>query len=1085
VLFRAMRFWVILLVVTFVSGVCFAQIPTERPDPYKPVLDRLASLTVLPATEWRFHADLPHPEDPAVSDASWQPVKVDEKWVTGPRALRQTITIPDKFNGYGVQGGRIKLDLNVSSDGPLVLSVFSNGSLVYHGNEDEQQPILLTDNAQPGQKFVIAVRVDADAVSTRIARSQLLLEPPSDRPDPGLLRMQILAAQPLIAAYVDRRREREAELKAAVGAIDLSALDRGDQTGFDTSLRGAQTKLEVLRPWLQQFTIHAIGNSHIDMAWLWPWTETVEVVRNTFQSVLDLMREYPDFKFTMSSARTYEWIEEKYPAMFHEIEQRVKEGRWEVVGGMWVEPDLNMPAGESLVRQILVGKRYFQKKFGVDIKIGWNPDSFGYNWQLPQIYKKSGMDYFVTQKLIWAHEFTYFPYKMFWWEAPDGSRLLTYFPHDYAEGIEGSHMALDLSQWAPAIYGQNVAIGPETMHLYGVGDHGGGPTRTMLDNATQLMSPGVVYPKFEFGTAQGFFNDLQKKLPSMTVPTWRDELYFEYHRGVFTTQAETKRRIRRNEEAMLNAEKFSSVAMLYGRRYPQDELNRDWKRLLFDHFHDIMPGSGIAVNYLDAKRNLEDVNRSATQITQGALGDITARINTQGTGVPVVVFNSLSWPQTEVIETEAQLPTPAKQIEVVDSAGKAAQAQLLSVDPQTHRTRFLLLANTPAFGYQTYFVRAAAKPSAITRPVKASADSLENEFIRVKVDPQTGCMTSLFDKRTNTEALAPAETDSGGPKDRVCGNLLQAFVDKPKKWDAWNIDADFENQHTDLIKADEVKLIENGPMRAVLRVKQHFQNSSFIQDITIYAGVPRVDVNMQADWHEKHILLKVAFPLSAHNDRATFEIPYGSIQRPTTRNTPAEKAKFEVPALRWADLSDAKNGFSLLNNCKYGYDVKGNVLRLSLLRSPEWPDPHADEGHHAFTYSLYPHAGSWREAQTIRRGYELNYGMSAMQVSHHEGTLPAQHSFLQLRADNVVLTAVKNAEDNDGVVLRFYEWAGKEGDVYIQLPPGARSASETDLMERPTGALAIQNGSTTIHTKPYEIKTLKVQFAEGSGTGTE
>lgn len=310
-------------------------------------------------------------------------------------------------------------------------------------------------------------------------------------------------------------------------------------------------------------------------------------------------------------------------------------------------------------------------------------------------------------------------------------------------------------------------------------------------------------------------------------------------------------------------------------------------------------------------------------------------------------------------------------------------------------------------------------------------------------------------------------------------------MDKPKRWDAWNIDADFENQRTDLMKADEVKLIESGPMRAVLRVKQHFQNSSFIQDITVYAGVPRVDVNMQADWHEKHILLKVAFPLSAHSERATFEIPYGSIQRPTTRNTPAEKAKFEVPALRWADLSDAKTGFSLLNNCKYGYDVKGNVLRLSLLRSPDWPDPHADEGHHVFTYSLYPHAGSWRDAQTIRRGYELNYGLTAMAVSHHQGTLPAQHSFLQLRADNVVLTAVKNAEDNDGVVLRFYEWAGKEGDVAIQLPPGARSASETDLMERATGALAVQNGSTTIHTKPYEIKTLKVQFVDASGTGTK
>ena len=338
------------------------------------------------------------PKIPSIGDASWQLVKSDDKWTDGSRVLRRTIEIPEKINGYAVQGGRLRLDLNIASDGPLVLSVFSNGSLVYHGNEDEQQPILLTTDAQPGQKFVIAVRVDADTVPTRIARSQVLLEAPSDRPDPGLLRMQILAAQPIIAAYGEERRVREAQLKAAAGAIDFAALDRGDQTAFDSSLRETQNKLEVIRPWLKQFTIRAVGNSHIDMAWLWPWTETVEVVRNTFRSVLDLMREYPDFKFTMSSARTYEWMEEKYPAMFQEIEQRIKEGRWEVIGGMWVEPDLNMPGGESLVRQILVGKRYFKDKFGVDVKIGWNPDSFGYNWQLPQIYKKSGMDYLRDPK---------------------------------------------------------------------------------------------------------------------------------------------------------------------------------------------------------------------------------------------------------------------------------------------------------------------------------------------------------------------------------------------------------------------------------------------------------------------------------------------------------------------------------------------------------------------------------------------------------------------------------------------------------------------------------------------------------------
>ena len=337
----------------------------------------------------------------------------------------------------------------------------------------------------------------------------------------------------MVTAFPDGKAEHEAILEASAKAVDLNALDHGDQDAFDASLRQAQSKLDTLRPWLQQYTIRAVGNSHIDMAWLWPWTETVEVVHNTFRSALDLMREYPDFKFTMSSARTYSWMEEKYPDMFKEIQQRVKEGRWEIVGGMWVEPDLNMPGGESLVRQILVGKRYFQEKFGVDVKIGWNPDSFGYNWQLPQIYKKSGIDTFVTQKLMWAHEFTVFPYKMFWWEAPDGSRLLTYFPHDYAMGIDPVQLGKDASIWLPAIYGTNPPPKSEMMHLYGVGDHGGGPTRTMLDNATRWMKPDVVFPNLELSRADTFFSDLQPKLPNMQVPVWRNELYFEYHRGVF------------------------------------------------------------------------------------------------------------------------------------------------------------------------------------------------------------------------------------------------------------------------------------------------------------------------------------------------------------------------------------------------------------------------------------------------------------------------------------------------------------------------------------------------------------------------
>jgi alpha-mannosidase len=1083
------RWMVCALLALAVTSTCAAQQTSNNGDPYKPTVDRLESLTTLPLSDWRFHADVSHPEDPSFDDSSWETMQVGDKWSTGPRVLRRWIEIPEKVNGYAVQGSRAKLDLrfdfNWNNKGPVTIAVFSNGSLVSRGDDDMQQPIPLTENAQPGQKFLIAVRIDAPEVETLFHHAQLTIEPVG-RPDPAMLRTEILAAKPMIAAYEEGRAERLQQLDAAVKSINFSPLDNNDQSGFDASLRQSQSKLQALNPWLKQFTVRAIGNSHIDMAWLWPWTETVEVVRNTFQSVLDLMREYPDFKFTMSSARTYEWMQEKYPDMFEQIKQRVKEGRWEVIGGMWVEPDLNMPDGESLVRQILVGKRYFQKNFGADIKIGWNPDSFGYNWQLPQIYKKSGIDYFVTSKLLWATDYTKFPYRLFWWEAPDGSRLLTYFPHEYANQFEAEQITKDLALYAPSIYGSKFNDSPQMLYLYGIGDHGGGPTRTMLDQANRLRDPSTVFPKLDFSTAKDFFADLNQELPNLKVPTWNDELYFEYHRGVYTSQADTKQRVRHDEELMLDAEKYASLASLLGRPYAQDQFELSWKNLLFDHFHDVMPGSGIAVNYLDAKRNLEDVARSAKEITDGSLGEITAHISTKGDGVPLVVFNSLSWRRVEVIEAEVQLPGHEKSVEVFDSVGNRIESQLLSLDAATNRARILVLAKVPPLGYKTYFVRSAKDVSNVDEvpasspavaKVLAVGNVMDNGSVHIKVDPQTGCITSLLDMQTKTQALAPSETDTGGPKTYACGNLLQAFYDKPQKWDAWNIDADFEKQHWDLDKADEVKLVENGPLRAVIRVKKHFQNSTFVQDITMYAGVPRVDVKMQADWHEKHILLKVAFPLSAHSDKATFEIPYGSIERPTTRNTPAEQAKFEVPAQRWADLSDTKHGFSLLNDSKYGYDVKGNVLRLSLLRSPEWPDPHADEGHHEFTYSLYPHAGNWRDAQTVRRGYELNYKMIAVQPHQHEGRLPSEHSFIGVEADNVVLTAVKKSEEDDSLVLRFYEWAGKEADVKLHLPPGAQSASETDLMEKPIGDLTVQNESVTLHTKAYEIKTVKVRFA--------
>ena len=451
-----------------------------------------------------------------------------------------------------------------------------------------------------------------------------------------------------------------ATLNEAIETVDLKALDASNQAAFDASMMAAQHKLEALKPLLETATYHLTGNSHIDAAWLWPWTETVDVVRRTFGTALQLMYEYPKYTYTQSAAAYNEWMADKYPEMNTEIKQRIKEGRWEVVGGMWVEPDLNMPDGESLVRQLLVGKRWYKQHYGVDVRIGWNPDSFGYNWQLPQIYKKSGVDYFVTQKMEW-NDTNQLPFKLFWWESPDGSKVLAYFPHGYGnDDFQQTRLADDLvvaREHAPGL--------DEMMDLYGIGDHGGGPTRAVLDEGfhwtpggvpgTEMENPATatntVHPKMDFGLAQPFFSAVEKKVaPSSTewdynsiakgytpptavpgmvaIPTWKSELYFEYHRGVMTTQANHKRNMRESSEQILNAEKWASLAWLDGKSYPAAEITEDWKKVLFNQFHDLAAGSGIGVIYRDAQKDYDVVRWSTNEIKAGALESVAERIDT-------------------------------------------------------------------------------------------------------------------------------------------------------------------------------------------------------------------------------------------------------------------------------------------------------------------------------------------------------------------------------------------------------------------------------------------------------------------------
>ncbi|HZB88044.1 MAG TPA: glycoside hydrolase family 38 C-terminal domain-containing protein [Terracidiphilus sp.] len=1065
------------------------------------VLAKLSGLSSLPDGTWKTHAgDLAHGEAVNLDDSAWETIRPDQSASNDAVWFRQTYEVPRTLNGYDLTGSRIWFQFHAYANGPMPQILYFNGRRVALG--DDLEPIVLFDEAKAGDKVTVAVKLLHTVDKKNFQGATLRIDFPETRPNPEDLRVEFLSAALLAPSLAPGDASKMATLNEAIKTVDLNALSQGDQARFDASLTAAHAKLEALRPLLRQATFHLTGNSHIDAAWLWPWTEAVDVVKRTFGTALQLMYEYPAYTYTQSAAAYNEWVADKYPDMNAEIARRIKEGRWEIVGGMWVEPDLNMPDGESLVRQLLVGKRWYKQAYGVDVRIGWNPDSFGYTWQLPQIYKKSGVDYFVTQKMAW-NDTNQLPFKLFWWESPDGSKVLTYFPHDYANG---NLSPVRLSQDMVTARERSTGI-TDMMDLYGIGDHGGGPTRAILDQGThwaQPSDPAKVIPKMQFGIAQTYFSTVETEIApespewnyqsiaqgytaptavpgKIDIPTWKSELYLEYHRGVFTTQANHKRNMREASIETLNAEKWASLAWLDGSTYPANELTEDWKKVLFNQFHDLAAGSGIGVIYKDAQKDYGVVRWSTNEISAGALETVAEHVGTNAKpgAIPVIVFNSLGWARSGEVTVEVQVPpsdASKSALAVVDPSRGAAPllANVVSRDAKTGVVEVKLdVHDVPALGYKVLYVEpgvavAAVKP-AVTLVRQSAGYTLENADVRVTVDGATGCITSLFDKKANYESLAAG----------ACGNQLQFFKDTPKDYDAWNIDpGTYDVPPTVLDRADSVEQVKAASGAPAIRVTHNWQNSKFVQTISLTGD--QVDVGNDIDWHEAHVLLKASFPLAASGPFATYEIPYGTIDRATTRNNSWEKAQFEVPAQQWADLGDGKHGLSLINDSKFGYDAVGNQLRLTLLRSPKWPDPVADIGHHHFHYALYPHAGTWKDAMTVRHGFEYNYPLTAVVTTAHAGSLPAEHSFVAVDTPNVVLTAVKKAEDAKGLILRGYEWAGKTGTVEFHVPAGATGATVTNMMETPEGApleLAGDVVKAPIH--PYEILTIRVDYPSG------
>src|SRR5829696_8906082 len=789
------------------------------------------------------------------------------------------------------------------------------------------------------------------------------------------------------------------------------------------------------------------GHAHLDLAWLWPLHETRRKARRTFSSVLNLMERYEDFTFNQSSAQLYTWIEEKYPELFGRIRERIAEGRWELVGGSWTEPDCQIIGGESFVRQLFYGQRYFEERLGVRCKVAWLPDAFGFSPAIPQLLCGTGIDGFFTCKLNW-NEVNAFPYDLFRWEGIDGSQVTAHMSDNPGPDYNGIIRVFDLlGTWRNF---KNKRRHPESLFSFGWGNGGGGPSGKMLENYARLKSFPAL-PRLRMTRVEDFY----ATLPEENLPKWTGELYLELHRGTLTSHGEVKAFNRAGEHRLLEAEAFASIATLHGAPYPREVLEDTWKTLLLNQFHDILPGSSIWEVYEDAHRQLGEVLKTATSVRDRGLRYLAGSLGNDGGGDAVLVANASLFPR----ELSVLLPDFDGKAVISDANGELVTTQSTEQGLLVHDPR----RRVPALGWSTLFVTRREGETEPTLEVYAEREGndavLENDLLRVVVGAD-GVLEQVYDKAAEREVLEGR------------GNQLWAYVDKTREWDAWDIDESYEQEGQEIGGVQGIEVLESGPLRAAVRVHRTWRDSRIVQTYRLSAGSRRLDIETDVEWHERQILLRALFPLAVRSHEATFETMYGVVRRPTHRNTSWDAIRFEVTAHRFADLSEPGYGVALLNDGKYGHSARDNVLGISLLRSPLYPDPLADEGEHRFTYSLFAHPGDWTEAGVTAEAFALNSPL----VVGEGGDEPSGYGLVAAEGVELALGALKPAEDGRGEILRLYEPHGARGECTIHLARPPESVQRTNLLEEPEGTVEVQDSSVRLAVRPFEVVTLRIEW---------
>lgn len=843
--------------------------------------------------------------------------------------------------------------------------------------------------------------------------------------------------------------EQYAKLKAALDRT-FSCINWDEESFYETAEKAHDMLMDELDRMEKstEVTVNVVGHTHIDVAWLWRLKHTREKAQRSFSTVLRLMELYDEYIFLQTQPQLYKYVKEDCPELYEKIRQKAAEGKWEPDGGMWVEADCNLSSGEALVRQFLYGTRFLEQEFGKKCEYLWLPDVFGYSWALPQILKQCEINTFMTTKISW-NQFNSIPDDLFWWRGIDGSEILTYFVNTPGEGqdMDTRYATYNGMVTPHAVLGswnkfKNKDLSRDTLISYGYGDGGGGVTRDMLELRRAMdVIPGL--PHVKSVQAGEFFRKLHENVENTDryVHTWDGELYLEYHRGTYTSQAYNKKTNRHMENKLVQTEWLSSLAYILGGGYAGQELNDSWECVLLHQFHDIIPGSSIHEVYEDSRINYRTAEERADHVWEEALKTVI-----QEKEHTYSVYSTNSFGGKELVLIPEQ-----EEGSFTDGSGRKLEAQ------KTKNGYEVQVETEPFSAIPVIFIPGEKKTAVPKTASSFDGASIETPRYSIAWNEE-GQLTRIYDKRVERSVL----------KEGQLGNVLEVYEDKPINFDAWDIDIFYTQkmERAKLAKAPE--LVENGSLKAVVRFVFRYHKSVIQQDMTVFRDSGNIDFVTRVDWQETHRLLKAAFYTDIRSVKASYDIQFGHVERPTHWNTSWDWARFEVCGHKWADLSETGYGVSLLNNCKYGYSIKDQAIKLSLLKSAVYPDTEADKGTHEFTYSLYPHEGSVTEGGTIEAASRLNLPAQAV-----PGQFADQRKIVKVSTDRVQIDAVKKAEDEDCLIVRLHECRGGRGKVKLSSEFPVKKLVPCNLLEHDCGE-AVEGAEAVFPITPFEIKTFKM-----------